>query len=83
MLPGYPTRRSSRRKGRKRGKVTSHAQNMLGQACIVMHILAHGSAPIVGRSVRKACPLRSTALIVMDDPAEYIHPLDRSGPRGL
>ncbi len=48
MLPGYPTRRSSRRKGRKRGKVTSHAQNVLGHACIFMHILAQGSDPIVG-----------------------------------
>jgi len=30
-----------------RSKVTSHAQNVLGHACIFMHMLTQGSDPIV------------------------------------
>ena len=34
------------------------------------------------RSVRQSRPLRHTALIVVDDPAEHIYPPDRFGPWG-
>ena len=41
----------SRRKGGKRVKVTLHVQNVQGQDCMFMHILARGSDPIVALTV--------------------------------